>query len=104
MKALILGVMLGTLTFALPALAADPAANAPAAKATAPAYRMDPAKGVFHKKHTQKLKLGCDTCHDSSTSDILVVKAGAGPAPINRESCRSCHQAPGKPTWYGAAK
>ena len=72
-----------------------------------PAYKMDPAKGSFHQKHVKKLKLGCDTCHDATGADVLVVKkaeGGASPGAINREACRGCHQAPGKPTWYAAPK
>lgn len=111
MRRLILTAMLGAMALSLPSYAADaPAAKAtaeaPAAKAPAKASanRMDPAKGSFHKKHAQKLKLACDTCHDGSKTDVLVVKSGAGPAPINREVCLGCHQSPAKPTWYGAAK
>jgi heterodisulfide reductase subunit A-like polyferredoxin len=107
MRRLIIVALLGAIGLVASVQAADvPAAKAAAAApaAKSPANRMDPAKGAFHKKHTQQLKLGCNTCHDGSKPDGLVVKAGGGPAPINRDACLSCHQAPSKPTWYGAAK
>lgn len=82
-----LTAMIGALALALPAAAADAPAKAPTTKA----YRMDPATGSFHKKHTQKLKLDCNTCHDSTNVDVLVVRASGGqgsPGAINREACR----------------
>ena len=107
MKRLILTVLFGAIALALPAAAADAPPKPVAAKPAPAGNRMDVATGSFHRKHTGKLKLACDTCHDTKTVDVLVVKKADGPGspgPINRESCRGCHQAPGKPTWYGAPK
>lgn len=67
--------------------------------------RMDPAKGSFHRIHTKKVKLGCDTCHEPNATDVLLVKKpGSSRVAANREACLGCHQSPAKPAWYGAVK
>lgn len=75
---------------------------------TAGVYALDLAKGSFHPLHNQTLKLPCATCHSPDTQDILFLRKDeplpAGmPDPVDRKVCLSCHQAPGQPTWYGAA-
>lgn len=106
MRRLLLATMFGAIALALPAIAADAPAKAATTKPATTVNRMDLAKGSFHKKHAQKLKLACETCHDPKVTDVLVVRqASAGsPGPINREVCLGCHQSPAKPTWYGAVK
>jgi hypothetical protein len=108
MKRLIVAVVLGIAVAALPAVAADDAANKPVAKPAASAKSLDPVKGAFHRTHTQKLKMGCDSCHAPELKDALFLRgaevAASGPGPVDRAICLGCHQAPAKPTWYGAAK
>ena len=75
------------------------------AVAEAAVNRMDPAKGSFHRIHTKKVKLPCDTCHSADAADVLVMKKpGASQPPASREACLACHQSPAKPAWYGASK
>ena len=92
---------------ALPAMAADNATKKPAAKPAASVKSLDPTKGSFHRAHTQKLKLACDTCHGSELKDILFLRgvevAASGVGPVDRATCAGCHQAPAKPAWYGTA-
>jgi hypothetical protein len=80
----------------------------PAAKPAASAKSLDPVKGAFHRIHTQKLKMSCDTCHSAELKDVLFLRgaevAASGPGPVDRALCLGCHQAPAKPTWYGATK
>jgi len=98
------------LTITLASLPAIGAENSTTKRASKPAATksMDPAKGSFHRVHTKKLKLGCDTCHSSEAKDPLFLRgaevAASGPDPVDRAVCQGCHQAPGKPTWYGAAR
>jgi cytochrome c553 len=68
---------------------------------------LDPAKGYFHQLHVQKMTMTCATCHSSETRDILFLRKddvvpAAMPGQVDRHVCLTCHQAPGKPTWYGA--
>ena len=108
MKRLIAAIVLGMAVGALPAIAADDAAKKPAAKPVASAKSLDPVKGAFHRTHTQKLKMTCDTCHATELKDVLFLRGAevtaSGPGPVDREICLGCHQAPAKPTWYGAVK
>ena len=108
MKRLIAAVVLGMAMAALPAAAADDATTKPAAKPAASAKSLDPVKGAFHRAHTQKLKMSCDTCHASELKDVLFLRGAevvaSGPGPVDRAVCLGCHQAPAKPTWYGATK
>ena len=108
MKRLIAAIVLGMAVAALPAVAADDAAKKPAAKPVASAKSLDPVKGAFHRGHTQTLKLSCDSCHASELKDVLFLRGeevlASGPGPVDRAVCITCHQAPAKPTWYGATK
>lgn len=89
----LVAALLGACVLALPAFG-EAAVN-----------RMDPAKGSFHRVHTKKVKLACDTCHVANASDVLLVKkTGASQPPASREACLGCHQSPARPAWYGAAK
>ena len=109
MKRLLAAMVLGIAVVALPPAAADDTAKKAAAKAVASAkLSLDPVKGQFHKVHTQKLKLTCDTCHGTELKDILFVRgaevSASGPGPVDRATCAGCHQAPAKPAWYGTAR
>jgi len=108
MKWLIAAILLGMAVAALPAVAADDAATKPASKPAASAKSLDPVKGGFHRIHTQKLKMACDSCHASELKDVLFLRgaevSAGGPGPVDRGICLGCHQAPAKPTWYGPAK
>ena len=108
MKRLIAAVVLGLAVGALPAMAAEDAAKKPAAKAVTAVKSMDPAKGSFHRIHTQKLKLSCETCHSTELKDVLFLRgaevAASGVGPVDRATCAGCHQAPAKPAWYGTAR
>ena len=106
MRRLIAAALLGVAVVALHATAADSATKSPAAKPVADAKSLDPMKGSFHRVHTKKLKLACDSCHASVLEDILFlrgaeVSAAGSPGPVDRAMCAGCHQAPAKPTWYG---
>jgi hypothetical protein len=107
MRRLIAAAVLGVAMAALPALAADDAAKKPTAKPVASAKSLDPAKGSFHRVHTQKVKLSCDTCHATELKDVLFLRGAevlaSGVGPVDRATCASCHQAPAKPAWYGKA-
>ena len=110
MKPLLAALVLGFAVLAIPAIAADDAAKKPTTtKAVSGSKSMDPIKGRFHRQHNQKLKLACDTCHSGEQTDILFLRKDDAPAPgfpgqVNREVCASCHTAPAKPAWYGAAR
>jgi hypothetical protein len=108
MKRLIAAIVLGMAVAAMPAVAADDAAKKPAAKPVASAKSLDPVKGSFHRAHTQKLKMACDSCHSSELKDVLFLRgaevSAGSPGPVDRGICLSCHQAPAKPTWYGPTK
>ena len=107
MRRLLAALALGLAVAALPAMAADDAAKKPA-KPVAAAKSMDPAKGSFHRVHTQKLKLSCDTCHGTELKDVLFLRGAevvaSGTGPVDRAVCAGCHQAPAKPAWYGTAR
>ena len=67
---------------------------------------LDPAKGYFHRVHTQKMKLGCNGCHSTEAKDILFLRKddvvpAAMPGQVDRAICQGCHTAPSKPAWYG---
>ena len=106
MRGLIAAVVLGLAMAAAPALA-DDAAKKPA-KPVAAAKSMDPVKGSFHRVHTQKLKLACDSCHGSELKDVLFLRGAevvaSGVGPVDRATCAGCHKAPAKPAWYGTAR
>lgn len=106
MNRLLIAILIAGLA-SLPAIGADNSTTKPIPKQAA-TKSMDPAKGSFHRTHTKKLKLGCDTCHSSEAKDLLFLRgaevAASGPDPVDRAVCQGCHQAPGKPTWYGAAR
>ena len=93
---------------AIPAWAADAPASQKAAKPAVAAKSMDPRNGSFHRVHTKKLKLACDTCHSKELTDVLFLRAsevaGQKPGPVDRATCAGCHQSPSKPAWYGPAK
>lgn len=109
MKRAIAAIAVGFAVLAMPVVAADDAAKKPvAAKAAVGNKSMDAAKGRFHRQHNQKLKMACDTCHTGGQTDILFLRKDDAPAPgmpgqVDREVCLSCHKAPAKPAWYGAA-
>ena len=109
MRRLIAAAVLGAAFATLPVIAADTAAKGPAPKAVAGAKSLDPMKGAFHRAHTQKLKLGCDSCHASALEDVLFlrgaeVSAKGAPGSVDRAMCLACHQAPAEPTWYGTPR
>jgi hypothetical protein len=107
MKRVIAAIAVGVAVLAMPAAAADEAAKKPAAtKASAGNKSLDPVKGRFHRQHTQKLKMACDTCHSGVQTDVLFLRKDDAPAPgmpgqVDREVCLSCHMSPAKPAWYG---
>ncbi len=107
MRRLIAAAVLALGIAALPAIAADDGAKKPAAKPVATAKSMDPVKGTFHRVHTQKQKLACDTCHGTELTDVLFLRGAevvaSGVGPVDRAVCAGCHQAPAKPAWYGKA-
>ena len=106
MKRLLAAMVMGIAAMALPAIAADDTAKKAAAKpVSSPKWSLDPAKGQFHKVHTQNLKASCDTCHATERKDVLFLRAAEvprGPGPVDRATCLACHQVPAKPAWYGA--
>ena len=106
MRSLIGAVALGLVMATLPALAADDAKKN-VAKPAANAKSLDPVKGSFHRTHTQKQKLACDTCHQTELTDVLFLRGSevlaSGVGPVDRATCAGCHQAPAKPAWYGTA-
>jgi formate hydrogenlyase subunit 6/NADH:ubiquinone oxidoreductase subunit I len=108
MRRVIAAIAVSFAVLAMPVVAADAAAKKPVTAKATGTKSMDPVKGRFHRQHTQKLKMGCDTCHTGAPNDILFLRKDDAPAPgfpgqVNREVCASCHTAPAKPAWYGAA-
>lgn len=97
MRRLLTALAIGATAFALSATAADKGRNS-----------LDPVKGRFHVKHTQKLKLDCGTCHAAEVNDTLNMR-NARPMPagmpgvVDRHVCLGCHEKPSKPGWYGGA-
>lgn len=108
MKRLIAAAVLGVAVTALPALAAGDPVEKPATKPAAAAKSMDPAKGSFHRVHTQKLELSCGACHATELKDVLFLRgaevSATRPGPVDRAVCLGCHRAPAKPAWYGTAR
>ncbi len=100
MKRLIASALLGVALVASPVIAAD----TPTKKATAAGKKSMAADGRFHRTHTKKLSLQCDTCHASEQKDTLFLRSGEvqGIGPVDRSNCLGCHKAPAKPTWYDA--
>jgi hypothetical protein len=99
--------IVGLFALGLAAGTIDAAMNQSAAQ-TAEVKSLDLQKGSFHKQHNQTLKLPCATCHSPSSQDTLFLRKDeplpAGmPGRVDRTVCLSCHKAPAKPTWYGAA-
>ena len=97
MRRLLAALAIGLAAAALSAQAADKGKNS-----------LDPIQGRFHKQHTQKLKMGCGTCHAGEKTDVLNARNGrplpAGmPGTVDRHTCLGCHQKPSKPGWYGGA-
>jgi cytochrome c553 len=80
----------------MPVMAADGGRNS-----------LDPLKGRFHVRHTQKLKMDCGTCHAAEAKDTLNARnarvASTTPGPVDRHTCLGCHNKPAKPGWYGGA-
>jgi len=107
MRRLLAAAVLSLAMAALPAMAADDAAKKPAAKPVASEKSLDPTKGSFHRLHTQRVKLACDTCHGTELTDVLFLRgaevAASGVGPVDRATCAGCHRAPAKPAWYGKA-
>ncbi len=108
MRRLVAAFVTGLAMAALPAVAADVTQAKPAPKSAAASKSLDPATGRFHRIHTQKLKMSCDSCHATELKDTLFLRgaavAASGPGPVDRAVCLGCHQAPAKPTWYGTAR
>jgi len=102
MKRLIASALLGLALAAAPVLAADP----PAKKATAAGKKSMAADGRFHRTHTKKLSLQCDTCHATEQKDTLFLRSGEtqGLGPVDRNTCLGCHKSPAKPAWYDAKR
>ena len=111
MKRLIMLTLLGFSMAAGSVLAADapPAKAVVSAKITkvnAQTKTLD-EKGRFHARHGKKEKLDCEDCHGGGADDILFLRTGefqGKDGPVDRKECLVCHQAPKKPTFYGAAK
>lgn len=100
MKRLIALLIIGVV--AVSAGAVDAAPKKQAAKS------LDPVRGYFHQLHAKKMNMACGSCHSSEVRDILFLRKddvvpAAMPGQVDRHVCLSCHQAPGSPTWYGAA-
>ena len=107
MRRLLSAVIIAAAMLAMPAMSADTAPKKAASKPVAP-NAMDPVKGSFHRIHTKKLKLACDTCHSQEAKDVLFLRgaeiAASGAKPVDRAACQGCHQSPSKPAWYGASR
>jgi cytochrome c553 len=102
MKRLIASALLGLALAAAPALAADSQAKKPVAKGK----NLMASDGRFHRTHTKKLSLQCDTCHGSEQKDTLFLRSGEaqGLGPVDRNTCLGCHKSPAKPAWYDAKR
>ena len=64
-------------------------------------------KGRWHAVHEKSQKLDCEDCHGGGEKDILFLRTGepqGSLGPVDRKGCLTCHQAPKKPTFYGAAQ
>jgi hypothetical protein len=108
MKRLFAAIALGTVLAVPSAFAAEVAAKNSGQPVAGARLSLDPFKGKFHQVHTQKVKASCETCHATELKDVLFLRgaevAASGPGPVDRSICLGCHQAPSKPTWYGAPK
>lgn len=102
MKRLIALALLGFTLAAAPVMAADSTAKKPIAKGK----NLMAADGRFHRTHTKKLSLQCDTCHAGEQKDTLFLRSGEtqGIGPVDRNNCLACHKSPAKPTWYDAKR
>jgi len=112
MKKLLILTLLGFSLAAGSALAAD--ATSPKATTSAKAVKVVKVtaktitmaeKGRYHAVHQNKEKLDCSDCHGGGAEDILFLRTGefqGNEGPVDRKECLDCHQAPKKPTWYGA--
>ena len=105
MKRLIATLALGFAVVAVPVWAAD----APAKSTAVVGKKSMAPDGRFHQLHTKKLALDCGTCHKDANPDVLFLRNTEAPPPglqaqVDRNGCISCHKAPMKPTWYGAAR
>ena len=108
MKRVLAVIVMGFAMVVLPAIAADDAGKKPATTTVVRNKSLDPVKGDFHRLHNQKMKMACDVCHSGGQTDVLFLRKDDAPAPgmpgqVNREVCLSCHKAPAKPAWFGAA-
>lgn len=107
MRRLLSVFMLAAAMVAMPAISADTPVKKATSKPVA-SNAMDPAKGSFHRVHTKKLKLSCETCHSTEPKDVLFLRGAevvaSGAQPVDRAACQGCHQTPQKPAWYGAAR
>ena len=102
MKRMIGSALLGLALAAAPAMGAD----APAKKLSPVVKRSMAADGRFHRTHTKKLSLQCDTCHAGEQTDTLFLRSGEiqGVGPVDRNFCLGCHTSPSKPAWYDAKR
>jgi hypothetical protein len=103
MKRLIASALLGFALAAAPVIAADaPTKKAAAAKGK----NLMAADGRFHRTHTKKLSLQCETCHAGEQKDTLFLRSGEaqGLGPVDRNICLGCHKSPAKPAWYDAKR
>ena len=102
MKSPIAPLLLVLALTSMPLGAADDAGKKPAATKPVAGTRMDPAKGRFHRAHTKRLSLQCDTCHAGEQKDLLFLRSGEtqGIGPVDRNTCLGCHKSPAKPSWY----
>ena len=109
MKRLSALLVIGLATMSLSLGAAENVSQQPAAAKSSAAKRtLYAADGRFHQIHTKTLQLGCTNCHASEQKDILFLRKDEAlpvgmPGQVDRHMCASCHTAPSKPTWYGAA-
>jgi len=104
MNRLIATIVLGMAVAALAACATNNAGwNSAAGDRT-----LDPKTGAFHRVHVTDQKMACKDCHATETKDPLFLRtaevAKTSQGPVDRKECLACHQAPDKPTWYGAVK
>ena len=108
MKKLLTMTLLGLSLAMGTAFAADVATNKAApqtVKVTSKTKSMAEL-GRYHTIHKTSQKLDCEDCHGGGEKDILYLRTGepqGSEGPVDRKGCLTCHQAPKKPTYYGAA-
>lgn len=94
------------------AAAADTGGKAAGAKVNVGTQKsMNPTTGRFHKIHTRKLNMACDTCHisDPPAANYLSLRKDEPlpkgmPGHVEQNACLACHQQGGPgPRFYGAA-